>query len=71
MCQGPEVPINSRVIELVRYNDGVPAYTLIDFVALSQAAKADLPEGLHYMVETDLRFGDDALIPDDYPGLTL
>ena len=71
MCQGPEVPINSRVIELVRYNDGVPAYTLIDFVPLSRASKSDLPAGLDYMVETDLRFGNEGVIPDDYPGLTL
>lgn len=35
MCKDPEVPINARVIELARYNDGVPAYTLIDFVPLS------------------------------------
>ena len=62
VCTGTEVPLNGEVLEVVRFSDGVPAYTLIRFVPYSARKNEALPEGLNYMVETDLSF-DEGLLP--------
>ena len=56
------MPLNGEVLEVVRFSDGVPAYTLIRFVPYSARKNEALPEGLNYMVETDLSF-DEGLLP--------
>jgi 4-amino-4-deoxy-L-arabinose transferase-like glycosyltransferase len=65
VCKGVEVPINSRVVDGVYFRDGVPAFTLLEFVPLSSVERPlpKLPSRLNYMVEADSR--NDGLIPAD------
>lgn len=71
VCVGSDIPLNARVIDLVRYPDDVPAYSLIEFFPISQVTGEPLPDRLHRMVESDFRFNPDGLLPNDYPGLWL
>jgi len=64
VCKGVEIPQNSIVLDVIRFSDGVPAYTLIEFVPYSQRKNATLPEGLNYMVDTDLAY-DEGLLPQE------
>jgi len=71
VCKGSEVPQNAKVLKLIKFADGVPAYTLIEFFPISeiQTRKETLPDGmLKYMVERETKFAD-GIIPDDYPDL--
>jgi hypothetical protein len=65
VCKGVEVPINSRVLEVIYYKDGIPAFTFLEFIPLSEVErpKPKLPAMLNYMVEADQR--NDGLIPEE------
>ena len=68
VCRGDEVPQNSRLIDLVYYKDGLPAYTLIEFYPLSDRPNPlpTLPERLHYMVDVEKPDGNpDGIIHSD------
>jgi len=67
VCTGTEIPINSRLLNLIRFKDGVPAFSLIEFYPLSQVPliKPILPRGLNYMIESDS--SNDGLLPDSWP----
>lgn len=56
ICKGEEVPLNGVVKHVSYYNDGVPAYSAIEFVPLSSVKqRPELPRGFNYMVESDIR----------------
>ena len=67
ICRGTEVPQNAQVLKIFRFNDGVPAYTLIRFLGLGEKFDTSLPERVTRMTEVDLRFGKEGLLPADYP----
>lgn len=56
VCKGEEVPQNSIVHDVVRFEDGKPAYLLVEFVPYSKRKQGELPDRVHYMIETDLSF---------------
>lgn len=60
VCEGQNIPQNSKVYKTIRYWDGVPAYTFIEFHPISEmpAHLPDLPQGLHYMVDRE------SILPD-------
>jgi 4-amino-4-deoxy-L-arabinose transferase-like glycosyltransferase len=64
VCQGEEIPQNSILHKVVRFKDGKPAYLLVEFVPYSERESKELPERVHYMVETDLYY-EEALLPED------
>lgn len=66
ICRGTEIPINSRLLKLIRFKDGTPAFSLIEFYPLSQVPKIRpiLPQGLNYMVESDPK--NDGLLPESW-----
>jgi len=72
VCQGGDVPQNSKIIKTFYYPDGVPAYSLMEFYPLSQVPSPlpALPKDLHYMVDVEKtpEFID-GIIPDDFPSL--
>lgn len=72
ICKGLNIPQNSRVLNTVRYLDGLPAYTFIEFYPISKMPQLlpQLPERLRYMVdiETDPRYPD-GIIPENFPSL--
>lgn len=72
ICKGPNIPQNSKVLNIIRYLDGVPAYTFIEFYPIFQMPKPlpELPERLKYMVdiETDPH-SPDGIIPENSPNL--
>lgn len=55
VCKGPNIPQNSNVIESIKYLDGVPAFTLIEFMPISKMPSTlpKLPMGLAYMVDLE------------------
>lgn len=55
ICKGPNIPQNSKVLQVIRYLDLVPAYTLIEFIPISQIPipQYSLPKGLQYMVDLE------------------
>lgn len=72
VCEGDEIPQNSRLVDIVYFLDGVPAYTFIEFYPLSERPEVlpELPDRLHYMVGTEKPDGfPDGIIPEDYPSL--
>lgn len=64
ICRGAEIPQNSIVKKAIYFNDGVPAYSAIEFYPLSKmrSPNHDLPSRFTYMVETDQR--NDGVILD-------
>lgn len=71
VCQGDEIPQNSRLIDLIRYKDGLPAYSFIEFYPISKMPKSlpVLPERLRYMVDTEKPDGNpDGIIPKEGEG---
>lgn len=64
VCKGQEIPINSELLKLIRFKDGTPAFSLIKFIPYSQRTNSKLPDGLNYMVETDLSFHEGLLSKD-------
>lgn len=62
ICKGSEVPQNAVVKKAVYFNDGVPAYSAIEFYPISkmESPNRSLPDRFTYMVETDGR--NDGLI---------
>jgi len=67
VCQGTEIPLNSRLIESIRFSDSVPAYSLVEFYPAGSEEDAPLPQGLTRMKETDFRFGPHGNLPADFP----
>jgi hypothetical protein len=68
VCEGEEVPQNSRVVDVIYYLDRVPAYSLIEYYPLSERPEAlpELPQGLHYMVGVEKPDGNpDGIIPEE------
>ncbi len=65
LCRGTEVPQNAKLLFVSRFNDGLPAYSAIQFIKLSEVKKPlhALPDRLTYMVETDAR--NDGVIPKE------
>jgi len=67
ICTGPNIPQNSKILNVIRYLDKVPAYTLLEFIPISKIASTlpELPEGLDYMVDVEKSpFSPDGIIPD-------
>lgn len=72
VCEGDEIPQNSRLIDVIYYWDGVPAYTFVEFYPLSERPDPlpKLPEKLRYMVGVEKQDGHpDGIIPDDFNSL--
>lgn len=65
ICKGSEIPQNAVVKKAVYFNDGVPAYSAIEFYPISQieSPRRPLPDRFTYMVEADGR--NDGLILED------
>lgn len=57
VCKGENVPQNSKILKVIRYRDGVAAYTFLTFYPISKMSKPlpPTPTGLKYMtdLETD------------------
>lgn len=67
VCTGPNIPQNAKIIEVIRYLDKVPGYTLLEFYPISQMPfpLPSLPEGLKYMVDLETSpYSPDGIIPD-------
>jgi len=62
VCFGYQVPKNSKVIQVIRFRDGLPAITLVEFGKVNEK----LPERVNY-IDSDARFVK-GILPDDYPG---
>ncbi|MCL4365988.1 glycosyltransferase family 39 protein [Patescibacteria group bacterium] len=72
ICKGPNIPQNSKVVNIIRYLDDVPAYTFIEFYPISQMPPTlpKLPERLKYMVDVEKNpKSPDGIIPDNSPDL--
>jgi hypothetical protein len=70
VCEGGDVPQNSKIIEIFYYPDGVPAYSLIEFYPESQMPTVSklppLPSRLHYMVDIEHSSSyPDGIIPSE------
>jgi len=72
VCEGVEIPQNSKVIRAIYYPDGVPAYSLIEFYPESQMPpKGSLPpppDKFQYMVDIEHNYPD-GIIPDSSESL--
>jgi hypothetical protein len=72
VCEGDEVPQNSRLIDTVYFSDGLPAYSFIEFYPLSERPDPlpALPDRLHYMVGVEKPDGfPDGIIPAEHDSL--
>lgn len=72
VCEGDEIPQNSRLIDIVYFSDGLPAYSFIEFYPLSKRPSTlpTLPDRLHYMVGVEKPDGfPDGIIPEEYDNL--
>lgn len=72
ICKGPNIPQNSKVINVIRYLDNIPAYSFIEFYPISKMPPVlpQLPERLKYMVDTENDpKSQDGLIPENFPNL--
>lgn len=69
VCKGGNIPQNSRIIKVIRFQDRIPAYTLLEFFPLTQlpATLPSLPERLAYMVDREYLYPPDGIIPEDQP----
>jgi 4-amino-4-deoxy-L-arabinose transferase-like glycosyltransferase len=70
VCQGGDIPQNSKVIKTFYYPDGVPAYALIEFYETTKIPKnlPEPPKNFHYMVDVEQAYPN-GLIPDNSPSL--
>lgn len=70
VCEGVEIPKNSKIIRTIYYPDGVPAYSLIEFYPQSQmpANLPPPPDKFQYMVDIEHTYPD-GIIPDSNPSL--
>lgn len=63
VCSGTNIPQNARIVEEIRYRDGQPAYTLLEF---SETPLVQPPNNLHFfekssiLSENDQRYWLDA-----------
>lgn len=72
ICKGPNIPQNSNVLKSIKYLDGVPAYTLVEFLPISKMPQTlpKLPDGLSYMVDLESNpKSPDGIIPQDSSSL--
>lgn len=68
ICKGDNIPQNSQILKVIRYLDGVPAYTLLQFIPISKMPSTlpELPARLRYMVDIERSPQSvDGLIPRD------
>ena len=72
VCEGVEIPQNSKVIRAIYYPDGVPAYSLIEFYPESQMPPKEKlpppPDKFQYMVDIEHNYPD-GIIPDSSESL--
>lgn len=69
VCKGLSIPQNGKILSVVRYPDGLPAYTLMEFQPFSKISRPSaLPERLDYMVDNKTIYPD-GIIPDSSPAL--
>jgi hypothetical protein len=72
VCEGVEVPQNSKIVKAIFYPDGVPAYTLIEFYPESQMPPRNnlpvLPGKFQYMVDIEHNYPD-GIIPAESKSL--
>lgn len=61
VCRGGDIPINSKLLKVVYFNDMIPAFNLIEFIPLSQAKNETLPQNVHRMVESDSNYPEGIL----------
>lgn len=68
VCKGLNIPQNAKVVKVIRFQDDVPAFTLIEFFPLSQlpATLPELPTRLEYMVDREYLYPD-GIIPSEQP----
>ena len=64
VCFGYQIPKGAKLIEDIKYKDGLPAINLIEFTGEINFQK--LPERLEYFKEGDVRFPG-GIIPNNYP----
>lgn len=65
VCFGYQVPSAAKLIDIIRYRDGQPALTLVEFVG-ERANPEKLPERVSYNTDVDKRFPG-GLLPENYP----
>jgi hypothetical protein len=61
ICRGGDIPINSKLLKVIYFNDMVPAFNLIEFIPLSQVKNELLPQNVHRMVESDSNYPEGIL----------
>lgn len=49
VCRGREVPPTAILHKVIRFNDGIPAFLLIEFVPDNNRRQEDLPQGVYWM----------------------
>lgn len=64
ICFGYKVPKSAKLIDVIRYRDGQPAITLVEFVGIRKSPEI-LPERVEYSEDVDARFRD-GILPDNY-----
>ena len=64
VCRKGDIPINSKLLKTIRFNDGNVAFNIIEFVPISKHTKETLPENVHYMVESDSYYKE-GILPAD------
>lgn len=72
ICKGQNIPQNSKVLQVIRYLDGLPAYTFIEFYPVSKIPNPlpKLPNRLKYMVDVEKNPKyPDGIIPETFPTL--
>lgn len=69
VCKGSNIPQNSKIIKVIRSQDRVPAYTLLEFFPLTElpATLPPLPERLFYMVDREYLHPPTGIIPEEQP----
>lgn len=67
VCRGQEVPKSAKVLKVIRFGDGIPAYILLSFekMTVDKQGKTPLPANLYYMAEGDGRYPE-GIFPQDY-----
>lgn len=68
VCRGQEVPRNAKILKTIRFEDGIPAYTLLTLKKEPSGlqGKTPLPPDLFYMVnEVDTRYPE-GIFPQSY-----
>lgn len=64
VCFGYKVPEAARLVDVIRYKDGQPAITLVEFVGIRKSPEK-LPERVEYSSDIDKRFPN-GILPENY-----